>query len=154
MALLPAHRPPRADAPEANVARIPRESLLEVFALAPERQHTVALLERLLGRAIANRYVDFSRLAASATGLRVSRPIAAHALRELECMIRASLVVPMEANAALDEHDAKRLEKAAESLKEIGYDDKAIERAQKELAPRLNHATQIKLIAQRLCSSV
>jgi len=150
MALLPEHRPPRVEAPEANVARTPRENPLEVFALAPEQQHTVALLERLLGRAIANRYVDFSQLAASATGLRVSRPLAAHALRELESMIRASLVVPMDANAAFDEQDAKRSEKASEILKEIGYDDKAIERARKDLAPRLNHATQIKLIAQRL----
>ncbi len=116
MALLPEHRPPRVEAPEANVAGTPRESQLEAFALAPEQQHTVVLLERLLGRAIANRYVDFSRLAASATGLRVSRPLAAHALRELESMIRASLVVPMDANAALDEQDAKRSKKAAEKF--------------------------------------
>jgi hypothetical protein len=122
----------------------------EVFALTPEQQNTASLLERLLGRAIANRYVDFSRLAASATGLRVSRPLAAHALRELESMIRSSLVVPMDADATFDEQDTKRSEKAAEILKEIGYDDTAIERAQKDLGPRLNHATQIKLIAQRL----
>jgi hypothetical protein len=100
-------------------------SLPEVFALTPEQQNTLGLLERLLGRAIANRYVDFSRLAASATGLRVSRPLAAHALRELESMIRSSLVVPMDADATFDEQDTKRSEKAAEILKEIGYDDKA-----------------------------
>lgn len=92
----------------------------EVFALTPEQQNTVGLLERLLGRAIANRYVDFSRLAASATGLRVSRPIAAHALRELESMIRASLVVPMDADAAINESDAIRSEEAAKLLKTIG----------------------------------
>lgn len=122
----------------------------EVFALTPKQQNTVGLLERLLGRAIANRYVDFSRLAASATGLRVSRPLAAHALRELEGMIRSSLVVPMDAGVTFDEQDTNRSEKAAEILKEIGYDNEVIERAQKELGPRLNHATQIKLIAQRL----
>ena len=57
------------------------------FALTPEQHRIVALLERLLGRAIANRYVDFSWLDSSGTGLRASRPMAAHALRELDSIL-------------------------------------------------------------------
>ena len=57
------------------------EQLLNTYDLSAEQQNTAALLERLLGRAIANRYVDFCRLAAGAFALHVSRPVAAHALR-------------------------------------------------------------------------
>jgi len=122
----------------------------DVFALSPEQQDTASLLERLFGRAIAYRYVDFSRLAASATGLSVSRPMAAHALRELESMIRFSLEVPMDAKAALDEQDEERVNEAIKTLKQLDFDDEALQRARKALAPRLNHARHIKLIAQRL----
>ena len=120
------------------------------FGLTPEQQDTAALLERLLGRAIANRYVDFSRLAASATGLRVSRPMAAHALRELESMIRSSLEVPMDAKATLSDEDEKKAELGIKALRGLGYDDETLRRAKDALAPRHNHANQIKLIVQRL----
>lgn len=120
------------------------------FSLSPEQQETVALLERLLGKTIANRFVDFTRLAESATGLKVSRPMAAHALRELESMIRASLEVPMDAKAAAKEEDEKQLAAALKALKGMGYSEGALQRAEKALEPRLNHATQIKLIAERL----
>jgi hypothetical protein len=61
------------------------------FALSPEQQDTAALLQRLFGRVIVDRYTDFLRLAGSTTGLRVSCPLAAHALRELEssCAVRS-----------------------------------------------------------------
>lgn len=122
----------------------------EVFELSAEQQDTASLLERLFGRAISNRYIDFSRLAASATGLRVSRPMAAHALRELDSMIRFSLEVPMDAKAATDEEDEEKTDRAIEALKLFDFDEEALQRARKALAPRLNHARQIKLIAQRL----
>lgn len=59
--------------------------------LSAEQQDTTNLLERLLGRAIADRYVDFCRLASGVFELRVARPAAAHALRELEGILRRSL---------------------------------------------------------------
>ena len=37
---------------------------VNAFDLSPEQQETASLLQRLLGSAIANRYVDFCRLAA------------------------------------------------------------------------------------------
>src|ERR1700719_3910803 len=113
------------------------------FALTPEQQDTASLLERLLGRAVANRYVDFSRLAASATGLRVARPMAAHSLRELESMIRSSLEVPMDAKVTLAEDDEKRSDQGIKALKELGFDEGALQRAKAALAPRHNHAKQI-----------
>lgn len=121
---------------------------LKGFALTPEQTDTVALLDRLFGRAIANRYTDFCQLAASATDLRVTRPLAAHALRELESMLRSSLEVPMDAKAR-PAKDAQRAE-AETALRALHYDAAAIQRALGALAPRLNHAFQIRLIAERL----
>src|SRR5712691_10746759 len=126
------------------------EESTDGFALAPEQQDTASLLERLRGRAIADRYIDFSRLAASATGLRVSRPLAAHALRELESMLRRSLEAPMDAKAVPTAQESDRLKRAIETLQGLGYEEGAVDNAVAELAPRHNHATQIRLIADRL----
>lgn len=52
-------------------------------ALSVEQQDTVNV-ERLLGRAIADRYVDLCRFASGVLELRVARPVATHASRELE----------------------------------------------------------------------
>lgn len=120
------------------------------FALSADQQGTADLLERLFGRTIANRYLDFNRLAAGATHLRVSKPLAAHAIRELESMIRTALEVPMDARAPVSATDTKRSDDAASALKKLGYDDNAVQRALKVLEPRLNHTTQIKKIAERL----
>jgi hypothetical protein len=81
---------------------------VNAFDLSPEQQETASLLQRLLGSAIANRYVDFCRLAAGAFALNVSRPMAAHALRELDSMLRGALEVPMEAKAPLKDPTAVR----------------------------------------------
>ncbi len=118
------------------------------FTLTFEQQDTVEHLDRLFGHAVANRYVDFCRLAASATELHVSRPLAAHALRELESMIRSSLKVPMEAEAELPTD--QRQAKAREALKAIGYEDSAIGDAVKRLGPRSTHASEICAITERL----
>ncbi|SRR5258708_25847431 len=71
------------------------EEPLNTFALSPEQQDTALLLQRLLGKAITDRYIDFCRLAAGAFPLIVSRPMAAHALRELDSTLRHVLEVPM-----------------------------------------------------------
>jgi hypothetical protein len=120
------------------------------IVLSAEQQDTAVLLERLLGRAIADRYIDFSRLAASATGLRVSRPLAAHALRELESMLRRSLEVPMHAKELPTEAQSGQLKRAVQALQALGFEDTLIENAVDELVPRHSHVTQIKLIAERL----
>jgi hypothetical protein len=64
--------------------------------LSPEQQNTTALIRQLLGKSLADRYVDFCRLASGAFPLRVSIPLAAHALRELESILRQTLAGPME----------------------------------------------------------
>ena len=46
---------------------------VNAFDLLPEQQETASLLQRLLGSAIANRYVDFYLLAAGAFALRTAK---------------------------------------------------------------------------------
>jgi hypothetical protein len=116
---------------------------VNTFDLPPEQQDTATLLRRLLGKAIADRYTDFCRLAAGAFALRVSRPMAAHALRELESMLRQVLEVPMEARAYEGLIDRERREEAGKALTALGFEDGAIQRATDALKPRLNHKTQI-----------
>lgn len=118
--------------------------------LTPEQENTTNLLERMLGRAIANRYVDFCRLASGAFELRVSRPVAGHALRELESTLRDALKVPLEVKVIGAAIDPEKLDRARRALEEIGFDGAAVDRAASALQPRETHATQIEQIAARL----
>src|SRR5438067_114750 len=102
------------------------EERVNTFDLSREQQDTAALLQQLLGKAIADRYVDFCRLAAGAFALNVSRPMAAHALRELDSTLRHVLEAPMEAKAQESPDDPQRLDKAREQLSALGFDDAAI----------------------------
>jgi len=121
------------------------------FYLSAEQQNTASLLERLLGKAIADRYSDFCSLAAGASSLRVSRPIAAHALRELESIIRSVLAVPMDATPS-DEDDTvkQKRESVRKFLSEQGFDTEAINRAVEGLKPRKAHKDQIRKIVETL----
>src|ERR1019366_8281777 len=106
------------------------EELPNTYDLSAEQQDTATLLERLLGKTVADRYVDFCRLAAGAFSLRVSHPIAAHALRELESTIRSALAVPLDANPPEETNvDRKRQEKVRQSLIDQGFDADAVKRA-------------------------
>lgn len=118
--------------------------------LTLEQEDTANLLERVLGRAIANRYVDFCRLASGAFELRVSRPIAGHALRELESTLRDALKVPFEVKAVGAAIDPEKLDTARRALEEMGFDGAAVDRAASALQPRETHATQIEQITARL----
>ena len=118
--------------------------------LPPEQQDTALLLSELLGKAIAARYEDFCRLSMGVFALNVSKPMAAHALRELDLMLRGILAVPMEA-VALDDPEKEEKQKAVRrALKELGYDDNVITRVLDALAPRTNHKDQIRRILTRL----
>lgn len=123
---------------------------VNAFDLSPEQQETKSLLQRLLGSAIASRYVDFCRLAAGAFALNVSRQLAAHALRELDSMLRGALEVPMEARAAKTAEDAAKIAEARKQLRALGSEEQVIDRAARELKPRLNHKQQIRHVASRL----
>ncbi|WP_454702990.1 hypothetical protein [Agrobacterium burrii] len=101
--------------------------LAQPFDLTPEQQDTTALIRRLLGKRTADRYIDFCRLAAGAVPLRVSSPIAAHALRELESIIRQTLEVPMDVAVIASAKERERLEKAKASLEELGYGDVVVQ---------------------------
>ena len=54
--------------------------------LSPEQTQTVTLLRQLLGSAIANRYLDFCKLANGGIPLHTTRTLAGHAMRELESL--------------------------------------------------------------------
>jgi len=126
------------------------ETPINTFDLTPEQQDTLILLQRLFGKAIADRYTDFCRLAGGAFELQVARPIAAHALRELDSLLRHVLEVPMDAKAAEDPETAKKIEKAIQDLIALGFDEAAIQRATNALKPRFSHKTQIRKIVTRL----
>lgn len=123
---------------------------VKTFDLSPEQQNTAVLIQRLLGKSIADRYVDFCRLAAGAFPLRVSSPIAAHALRELESMLRQTLEVPMEVTITPSQQSIDKIEAAKAQLRKLGFSEVELQRVGKELRPRLNHKEQIQTIVTRL----
>src|ERR1700761_5587292 len=89
--------------------------------LTPEQRDTEALTRRLLGPQVADRYVDFCRLAAGDCDLRVSTPIAGHALRELESIVRQTLGAPMEVAYTPTDEELKRVEDTRCALLGLGY---------------------------------
>lgn len=110
----------------------------------------MSLIRQLLGKSIADRYVEFCRLASGALPLRVSIPVAAHALRELESILWQTLAGPMEIAADAMPDEFARVEAARKHLHAIGFSEDAINRASKELQPRLSHKAQIQAIVTRL----
>jgi hypothetical protein len=61
--------------------------------LSPEQTQTGSLLRQLLGNAIANRYLDFCKLANGGIPLHATRPLAGHAMRELESLLRQDAII-------------------------------------------------------------
>lgn len=118
--------------------------------LSSEQQNTAALIRQLLGKSIADRYVDCCRLSSGAIPIRVSIPVAAHAMRELESILRQTLAGPMDISVAASAEDAARSDAARKQLRGIGFGDDAIQRATKELQPRLSQKAQIQAIVTRL----
>jgi hypothetical protein len=118
--------------------------------LPPEQQDTARLLSELLGKAIAARYEDFCRLSMGLFDLNVSKPMAAHALRELDSVLRGVLAVPMDAVAVVGRETKEKLEAAERALKDLGYDDASVGRALDGLVPRTKHKDQIRRILTRL----
>lgn len=118
--------------------------------LTEEQLATDLLIRRLLGTAIADRYSDFCRLASGTLPLAVSRPLAGHALRELDSLIRHVLAVPMEAKAPDNPEQKKLRRKAHQLLKSMGFDETAAQRAAGALRPKHSHRSQIQRIVERL----
>src|SRR5258708_17030398 len=104
------------DASQPEKPNIDATASKEPFALSPEQRDTGALLERLLGTAVAERYVDFLKLAAGASDLRVTIPLAGHALREIESTIRVTLAASIEAKAEQDDGDSEQAGKVVTAL--------------------------------------
>lgn len=119
-------------------------------SLTPEQNQTTETLRLLLGTAIAHRYVDFCKLASEMLPLHTARPLAAHALRELEALVRAVLAAPMDA-ILVESAEAKiARRKAVKAVKTFGYGDEVLQGVSKQLEPRMNHKRQIERICERL----
>ena len=65
-------------------------------------------------------------------------------------MLRGALEVPMEARAPETAEDAEKIAEARKQLRVLGFEDQVIDRAARELKPRLNHKQQIRQIVSRL----
>lgn len=93
------------------------------------------------------RYVDFCRLC---SGRLVSRPLAGHALRELDSLIRTVLTVPLEAQLSDSRAQQAMRRDARQLLKKMGFDDATVQRAGDELKPKFSHRAQIERILGQL----
>ena len=118
--------------------------------LSLEQTDTDRLIRQLLGTAVADRYVDFCHLVSGRLPLIVSRPLAGHALRELNSLLRHVLATPMDAKAPDSAADAIRRGQAIDKLKELGFDEPTLQRADGALKPRYTHKKQIEKIVARL----
>ena len=125
------------------------ENSTNTFDLSAEQRDTARLLDELLGQAIAARYEDFCRLASGAFAIHAAKPMALHALRELNSMLRSVLVVPMGAVEVLDEDFKERLESARSRLTDLKFSDGAVNEAVKRLLPG-TAKTQIEKIVTQL----
>jgi hypothetical protein len=120
------------------------------FDLSADQRTTAKLLDRLLGQVVAARYEDLCRLSAGAFRLNVSKPMAAHALRELDSMVRSVLTVPVEAPTAKDPIAMQKSEAMRALLESQGYDPGPIKRAMTAVEPRTTHKDEIRVIAGNL----
>jgi hypothetical protein len=123
---------------------------VQYFELSMEQRETAKMLHDLLGQAIAARYEDFCHLSAGVPPLNVSKPMAAHALRELDSMLRQVLAVPLEAVAMEDPGHKDKMKATRKQLAALQLDQEAINRAIQSLAPRTSHKEQIRKIVTRL----
>jgi hypothetical protein len=98
------------------------ESPIKTFDLSPEQRQTA----KLLGQTVAARYETLCRLSVGAYNLHASKPMAAHALRELESMVRTVLVAPTQAGPLKDPVLKKKLTKARKALRETGLAERMI----------------------------
>ncbi len=111
--------------------------------LSEVRRDTTNLLSHLLGQAFADRYVDFCHLASGRLSLRVSRPLAAHALREFESSLRQTLAIVIVPPPPASEAEQAKLAQAVEALTQLGFDESATIRAKSALPKRRNHRDEI-----------
>jgi hypothetical protein len=118
--------------------------------LPSEQTATAETLRLLLGTAVANRYLDFCQLVSGTLPLHTTLPLAAHALRELEALVRTVLAAPMDAVVAESPEAKLQRRKAVKSLKSFGYDDDVLQGVSGKLEPRVNHKQQIERICDRL----
>jgi hypothetical protein len=120
------------------------------FSPSSEQQETISLVQEFLGPAVAARYEDFCRLSAGVFDLNVTIPLAAHALREMESLLRSVLMGLLEVSIDEEPAQIEKVSKVQELLVSLQYDEDAIERAVKALTPQTTHAKEIRKIVEWL----
>lgn len=121
-----------------------------VWTPTASQNETIELLGRLLGQSFADRFLDFCTLASGTLPLRVSRPLAAHAIREFESSLREALTLRRRPEMTRPADETEKLAQAAALLRGLGFDDAAVASAGNALAPRDNHKAQIGAILKWL----
>jgi hypothetical protein len=121
-----------------------------VVPLTSEQTETAETLRLLLGTAVANRYIDFCQIVSGTLPLLATLPPAAHALRELEGLVRAVLAAPMDAIPIESAETEKIRDEAVKAVKAFGYDNEVLDNVSKQLKPRQSHKFQIERISDRL----
>ncbi len=124
------------------------EDPTNTFDLSLEQRDTARLLDELLGQAIAARYEDFCRLSSGAFAIHASKPMAVHALRELNSMLRGVLAVPMGAVEVPEEDFEERLNSARKRLTDLQFGDDAVNEAVKRLLPGTAKSQIQKIVTQ------
>jgi hypothetical protein len=117
-------------------------AVVDISDLNDEDRDTADALRQLLGQTFADRYIDFCRLTSGALPLRVTRPLAAHAIREFESSLRSALIVHGE-RATEETVDQLTLQQVSEYLSTLNFNRSAIDRALKALRPQDTHKTSI-----------
>lgn len=118
--------------------------------ISSEQQDTARLLERLLGKPAADRYIDFCKLSFGSLGLRASIPMAAHALREMDSIFRETLAEFSGVNPNPSEDELTTLKEATAALRNLGHTGDALRNAVRCLQPKDTHAEIIKKIVNWL----
>ena len=126
------------------------DAQINAIELSAEQRDTVALLDRLFGSAIADRYTDFCRIVSGTLPIKVSLPVASHILRELESTLRGILEVPMQAQASVPNDLTEKMERARKAIRSLGFDNNTSDKAVEQLKPQFSHKDQIKTIVSRL----
>jgi hypothetical protein len=87
------------------------------YDVTPDQFDTAKLLEELLGKAVADRYLDFCELSFGTLRLRLTVPMAGHALRELDSVFRETMQDFAGVNPEPSEQELKKRNQAVESLR-------------------------------------
>ncbi|TAL01557.1 MAG: hypothetical protein EPO08_09885 [Rhodospirillaceae bacterium] len=99
--------------------------------MTPEQIETKKLLTRTLGQEFATRYEDLCTLSTPLASLQIDLPLATHAMREMESMLRG--ILPKSGLPELTAETKGKLEQAKRQLLDLKFDSQRVHDAVKRL---------------------